>query len=344
MKISLCIPQYNRIEYLLKSLSIIEQQTYLNIEVVISDDASIDDTIEKLEQFKNNFKYPIIINKFVKNVGYDKNYRTSIELATGDYCVVLGNDDSLNGNDAIRQLVDFLIQNNLPDIGFCNYVEESNKNVITERAHFTKVLGYGSEIALKYYSCFSFVAGIIYKKSCFDKFNTDIYDKSIYAQIALGVSMISSGAILFSVKEPLVLKDLLIDGKKGNSYRDFINRSWKTYKAIDGGMPQVINVLFMVFEKTNNLTENVKASIYRKIYRNTFPFWVLDYKHNNAIPAALGLVDGLKPWKTKNFRQLNILLKIEICLTWFILGFGSFVFPSALFYRFKNQIYSFLKK
>ena len=44
MKISICIPQYNRINYLLKSLSIIERQLYPDIEIVISDDCSTDDT------------------------------------------------------------------------------------------------------------------------------------------------------------------------------------------------------------------------------------------------------------------------------------------------------------
>lgn len=48
MKISICIPQYNRIEYLLKSLRIIEEQTYPNIEISISDDCSSDDTVEKI--------------------------------------------------------------------------------------------------------------------------------------------------------------------------------------------------------------------------------------------------------------------------------------------------------
>lgn len=40
MKISICIPQYNRIAFLLKNLEYIAKQTYSNIEVVISDDCS----------------------------------------------------------------------------------------------------------------------------------------------------------------------------------------------------------------------------------------------------------------------------------------------------------------
>ena len=64
MKISICIPQYNRINYLLRSLSIIEQQTYEEIEIVISDDFSSDDTEEKIKslvRFAENGEIPMKI-------------------------------------------------------------------------------------------------------------------------------------------------------------------------------------------------------------------------------------------------------------------------------------------
>jgi glycosyltransferase involved in cell wall biosynthesis len=344
MKISICIPQYNRIAYLLKSLSLIEQQSYADIEVVISDDASTDDTKTQIEILKLKFKYPIVLHSFKENVGYDKNYRKTIELATGDYCFILGNDDTLNGSNAIGDLVVFLNENNLPDIGFCNYVEESSINVITKRAQFTKLLGSGPEVALKYYSCFSFVAGIIYKRSFFNKFNTAEFDKSIYAQIALGVSMIVNGAKLFSIKEPIVLKDLLIDSKKSNSYRDSLNRSWKNFSTVNGGLPQVIQVLFSVFEKNGFLSNKYKTSIYRKIYTTTFPFWILDYKSNGAFPHAFGLFLGLAPWKYQTFSKLNWILKMEVVLTWLLFGIGSLVFPVIVFQRFKNTVYSKIKE
>ena len=44
MLISICIPHYNRAEYLIKVLDTIKDQTYKNIEVVISDDCSKDDS------------------------------------------------------------------------------------------------------------------------------------------------------------------------------------------------------------------------------------------------------------------------------------------------------------
>ncbi len=44
MIISICIPHYNRAQYLIKVLDSINEQTYKNIEVIISDDCSSDDS------------------------------------------------------------------------------------------------------------------------------------------------------------------------------------------------------------------------------------------------------------------------------------------------------------
>lgn len=222
MKISICIPQYNRINYLLRSLTIIEEQTYSDIEIVISDDCSTDETEIMIKELTPRYKYPIIFNKNEKNEGYDRNYRKCIELATGEYAFVIGNDDTIYGKQSISFLVNFLRLNNFPDVGFCNMIEERTNNTLIERAAATKVIGKGPDVATKYYSCFSFVGGLIYKISTFNKFNTAKYDGSIYAQMYLGVLMIASGNSLFSIKEPLVLKDLLLEGKFRSSYRDRI--------------------------------------------------------------------------------------------------------------------------
>src|SRR4249919_2253033 len=102
MKISICIPQYNRIDYLLKSLRMIEEQTYPDIEIVVSDDCSTDDTEEQIKRFKPQCKYPIVYHRNTVNVGYDANYRKCIELASGDYAIVIGNDDSIIPNSSIE--------------------------------------------------------------------------------------------------------------------------------------------------------------------------------------------------------------------------------------------------
>ena len=344
MKFSICIPQYNRIQYLLKSLAIIEKQTYPDIEIVISDDASSDDTPQQIQQLQKVYRYPIIFSRNEKNMGYDRNYRKALEMATGQYCIVLGNDDSLYSHDTIASLVQFLQQHDYPDVGFCNFAEESNPDDIIKRAHVTGVIGSGPETALKYYSCFSFVAGIVYKKEIFDQFNSDKYDGSIYAQIALGCMMISKGCRLFSVMEPVVLKDLQFDNRTSNSYRDTLPRKWKEYKKADGGLKSVIRVLFIVFSDSGTYTKKLGRAVFKKIYRNTLPFWILDYKYNKAFPAAMGIFMGMKPWSVDQFSRLPFIDRVLVIGDYCIFSVTALLTPSRLFYRFKNRIYAFIKK
>lgn len=344
MKISICIPQYNRIQYLLKSLRQIQLQEYDDIEIVISDDGSTDDTEAEIKRLQSNYKYPVIFHKNEKNLGYDRNYRKSMELATGDYCIVIGNDDSIYEPVSISFLVSFLEKNDYPEIGFCNFVEDNNPGVVVLRAQQTKLLGSGRKTALKYYSCFSFVGGLIYKRSAFNKFNTDKHDGSIYSQIYLGCLMVSSGLRLFSVKEPLVLKDIYMDGKFRHSYRDRIAKKWKDYHVVDGGMPSVINVVINAVRDAGVLNQASVYSSFNRVYSLTYPHWILDYKSNNAVPEAVGLMVGMNPHKNSNFKLLNFYNKTRIYTKYFLSTFIGFITPVFIFKKLKNAIYKFFKK
>lgn len=344
MKISICIPQYNRIQYLLRSLRIIEQQTYPEIEVSISDDFSTDNTVEEIERLIPTYKYPIVFDRNQTNLGYDRNYRKCIEMASGDYALVIGNDDSLVKETDIEFLVAFLKQHHLPDIGFCNLVEERTGGTIIKRAITEGVLGEGADIAIRNYSCFSFVGGLIYKRSTFIKYNTAKYDGSIYAQMYLGVMMISRGATLFSITRPLVLKDMLLDGVFRKSYRDRIAKKWKDFRVVDGGLPSVINVLIGALLDADRATQKRILFIFRRIYSITYPHWILDYKENGALPEAVGLIAGLNPLKNINFKLLSFQNRLLVLGLYVWSSVFGLLVPIFLFKMLKQKLYTFFKK
>ncbi len=344
MKVSICIPQYNRINYLLRSLRIIEKQTYPNIEIAISDDCSTDTTVEEITKLRAVYKYPIVFDKNHQNLGYDRNYRKCIEMASGEYALVIGNDDSLVNETAIEFLVSFLQENGRPDIGFCNLVEERTGGTLIKRAQRTAVIGSGADIALRNYSCFSFVGGLIYKRTTFLKYNTATYDGSIYAQMYLGVTMIAQGAVLFSMAEALVLKDMLLDGVFRKSYRDRIAKKWSEFRIVDGGLPSVINVLIRALKDSGTFNQNRAFSIFRRIYSITYPHWILDYKENQAFPEAVGLIAGLNPLKNLNFKTLNIKNKSVVIVLYVGSSMLGLITPVFLFKKFKQRLYSFFKK
>lgn len=343
MKISLCIPQYNRIQFLLKNLQILAEQTYSDIEIVISDDCSTDDTEQQIKALQGNYRYPIIYSRNPTNYGYDRNLRRSMELSTGDYCFILGNDDSLNFPTAVEMLVNFLKENNYPEIGFCNMTEEVNRGQVFERATQTDVIGTGPEIAFVYYSCFSFVGGLIFKRSTFNEYNTNKHDGSIYVQIYLAAVIISAGKRLFSIKEAMVLKDIRIGETRSNSYVDKIAKSWKEYRVEQGGLPSVINVLVCAFRDAGVLSRKLILKIFRHIYTYTLPNWIIDYKGKGSMAASVGLFVGMNPRRVNNFKLLGIGGKSEIYARYYVLSTAGLLFPYPLFAKIKNWLYARVK-
>lgn len=344
MKLSLCIPQYNRIEFLLKGLAIIEQQSFPDIEVVISDDCSTDSTEADITAVIPKYKYPLIYHRNATNQGYDRNYRKCIELSTGDYVIILGNDDTINPAYDLQNLVDFLDSNNYPELGFANFIEEANDNFFVERAQVTGMLGSDYQTAMRYYSCFSFVGGLIYRKDSFDRFNSDKHDGSIYAQMYMGCLMVASGSRLFSIHEPMVIKDIVVSKSIRNTYADTLAKNWKQYRVETGGLISVMHVLIDAFRDADKLSQELIYFIFKRIYTVTYPFWIISYKEKGSFAAAWGLVSGLKPHRNHNLRLLNNWNRFKIRTYYLIVSFAALITPVFVFNAIKNRLYKSVKR
>lgn len=92
--VSICIPTYNGEEYISEALESAAAQTYPNIEIVISDDASQDRTLQIIEDFRD--KLNLEINVFHHEPsGIGANWNNCIKQAKGEYIKFLFQDDLL---------------------------------------------------------------------------------------------------------------------------------------------------------------------------------------------------------------------------------------------------------
>lgn len=110
--VSICIPTYNRADYLRDALESIRMQlsdVADAVEVVIADNASVDNTKEVVEEFKNSFVHFVYIQN-PNNVGFDKNVDIVVRAAHGEYCWYLGDDDALV-HGALSHIVHICRQN-----------------------------------------------------------------------------------------------------------------------------------------------------------------------------------------------------------------------------------------
>jgi abequosyltransferase len=102
-RLSFCIPTHNRARFLEATLRSIVEQASNEVEIVISDNASTDETQTVVDSFRKS--HPAIVYfRHEQNVGADRNYLKAVELASGDYCWLFGSDDILKPTALARIL------------------------------------------------------------------------------------------------------------------------------------------------------------------------------------------------------------------------------------------------
>lgn len=110
--VSIVVLTYNSSEYILETLDSIKTQDYPNIELVVSDDGSKDDTFltvnNWINQYGCKFKRAVSITAN-KNRGTCCNYNNGVINSSGKYIKTLDGDDCLNGSDSISRYVEFML-------------------------------------------------------------------------------------------------------------------------------------------------------------------------------------------------------------------------------------------
>jgi glycosyltransferase involved in cell wall biosynthesis len=89
--VSICVPTYNSSAYLRQSLDSIVAQTYKNVEVIIGDNASTDDTVNIANEYAARHGFRICVNE--RNVGPLNNWNLLLERARGAYVAIYHSDD-----------------------------------------------------------------------------------------------------------------------------------------------------------------------------------------------------------------------------------------------------------
>lgn len=97
---------YNHAEYVVEALESVLNQTHANVELIIADDFSTDNSVEVIEKWiKNHPETPFFANKL--NLGNTKTFNQCLKIAKGDYIIDLAADDLLQTDCIENQLRGF---------------------------------------------------------------------------------------------------------------------------------------------------------------------------------------------------------------------------------------------
>lgn len=224
IKISFCIPTYNRCELLSELISSIISQAEDrdDIEICISDNASTDHTNEMISSWREKTHIPIIYKKNSENIGPDKNYLASVALASGEYCWLFGSDDVLSDN-SLEKMDEYLKTN--CEIYLCdrNECDLAMRKVAYRPWMTTGDVMYSTENhqeLIRYFSCsnsigavFSFLSSIIVKRSSWENVSFDeSFIGSAYSHVFYLLDIVKHGAKIQYINKPLV------DTRLGNDF------------------------------------------------------------------------------------------------------------------------------
>lgn len=95
-RVSICVPTYNSALYLRQSLDSILSQSYKDFEVIVSDNASTDETVSILDEYAALYGIKVYRNE--KNIGAIANFNRLVELAGGEYTAIYHSDDIYAGS------------------------------------------------------------------------------------------------------------------------------------------------------------------------------------------------------------------------------------------------------
>ena len=138
-KISIIIPVYNVEKHLKMCLDSVINQTYQNLEIILINDGSTDNSGKICEEYKRADSRIILIHK--ENEGLSMARNTGLDIASGEYISFVDSDDYISRN-MVETLYNRLLETQ-SDMAVCSiqHVDEAGKSLCSNFTFDDIVLG-----------------------------------------------------------------------------------------------------------------------------------------------------------------------------------------------------------
>lgn len=215
IRLSVCIPTYNFGAFIGETLESILAQATDEVEIIIVDGASIDNTEQIVKRVKTNFPR-LIYHRRERNMGLDKDLAGAVELAQGEYCWLMSSDDVLKPGAIHRILHEIKFGH---DIYLCNRTEcDRNLHPVKDGSWLAREFGdHVFDLSTKsqliaYFNesqslgaLFSYISSVIVNRKKWDETKYDeVFKGSNYAHVFRLFSIINNGGVLKYIKAGLV--------------------------------------------------------------------------------------------------------------------------------------------
>ncbi len=271
MKVSIIIPAYNAENFISKSLESAINQVYKNIEIIIVDDASTDNTAKIIKQYASEDNRIIAFYQ-KENKGVSAARNIGLKAASGDYIVFLDSDDELT-KDAIRRMIDTANNYNADFIDSYHllYYKKKNGKIVsfTEKKVPTETKCYGTiKDNINVIDMYTYITGKLIKKELIKDLTFDenlsryedlVFEHELKTRIK-NYCMMYKPIYFYYQREDSLVNTL---GKKHLCYLEASKRLKDIYKDYDINIKQKIEAMAFT---------NMILTLFTKVIKNDDSF------------------------------------------------------------------------
>jgi len=177
-RVSAVVASYNHARYLQQRMDSLITQTYPDLEIIVIDDCSPDNSVEILRRYEHHPRIRLVVRE--RNGGWVAVSNQGIDLATGEFVIFTNCDDACDPR-MIERLVTALQANPTAGIAFCrSKLVDSDNNVLGDDLEYqdapfrticaTDVLIPGARMGqfLLYGCVISNLSAALFRRACFE--------------------------------------------------------------------------------------------------------------------------------------------------------------------------------
>lgn len=277
IKVSIIVPVYNVAPYLDACLSSCINQTFRDIEIIVVNDGSTDESPEIIAAYAENDDRIKVITK--ENQGLIYARKSGLEMACGEYIFHLDGDDYIEINaiemlydEVIKQKADYVVANFYVVVG-------KERHEVWRNNRFEGLSGQDLLLCMLR-GGFELWARLIRKS---------LYDGVCYKPVVVGEDLFTSMQILLKVKKPAVVNACLYNYVNRSSSLTNQNEERKTVQQFY--MVRSVFSLLDIYLYTQPIVD--------RIYLMFYPFF-LDYMSQKKMGVRAILYDYY--WSKKDMR------------------------------------------
>lgn len=316
--ISVIVPVYNGSNYIKRSVDSIIKQTHVNLEIIIVDDGSTDETGIIIDELASQDNRIIAIHK--KNEGVSSARMEGIIKSIGDYITFVDADDELE-----IDMYDFLLQNAIKynaDISHCGYQVIYNNDSIKYFYNTNNVIIQNREQGI----CDLLEGNFVEPSLC-----NKLFNRKLFSQILKNNLM----DISIKINEDLLMNYYLFSQSRQSVYHDKCkyhylvrNNSASRGHLNENMIYDPIKVRRKIIENSDNITIKTALKVYVRTCINIYNRLMFedDLKYTKDIKYIYSIIK-------KNKQYISLLEKKSLYVGYLIIYTGNI-------YRYIYKVYA----